>query len=283
MLGCQKKEAAYDASNDTESNLSESAVAVMGSIANDTESIAPGFVSEERESPLAIGTTNSYAACSFLSARSGCSANVSTVNWNSCSIGTAKLSGGWTNEYNSASTCSTAQSSALPSGGSVTRSSASGLLVTYPGGATLTTDTQSHVTYNSFVIPSTGITTMNSGGVRSVTIGGLRRILRGPGGGKWFDHSLTGNLTVAGARATNNRVVNGSITLYHNLAHITATHTFNSVTWGQSSCAFPTGGYVQTSLSTGESLRLTYTSTCGTATFTSTTGITTGLTLTMTE
>lgn len=268
ISGCAKSEESSEAVSDSTSNVTESAASAIGSIATDTESDSVGLMS--------IGP---LATCSLATARSSCagaSSDTITVNWNGCTIlaGKITLTGGWTNTYNSAGTCTTAQSAALPSGGSVTRTTDS-YVVTFRLGAYLTTDTTAHSAWDGSSIPATGVVTTNSSGTRTVVINGLHRVLRGPRGTKWFDHSITSSgMTITGTRAAGTRTVSGSMTLYHNLARYTATSTFNSVQWGSSSCCYPTSGSISTTLTGAVSgtTTLTYSSTCGTATFVDTSG-----------
>ncbi|MBC7369992.1 MAG: hypothetical protein H7326_00400 [Bdellovibrionaceae bacterium] len=186
------------------------------------------------------------AACSFGAARSVCASNVSTIDWGGCNVGLAKLTGGWTETW-SAGFCA---NGATPSA--------------------LTTSTAAHTTYDSTSIPATGITTSMSGVTRTVVVNGIRRVLVGPRGRSWFDHSITSaGLTVTGTRAGGNRVVSGTSTMFHNLAQYKAVHTFNSVTWGSSACCYPTSGSVSSTL-TGTragNVSLTFSATCGQATF----------------
>jgi hypothetical protein len=82
-------------------------------------------------------------------------------------------------------------------------------------------------------------------------------------------------LTTTGTRAGGDRVISsGTVTLYHNLAKYTATNSFNSVTWGSSTCCYPTSGSVTTTFTGTKSGTgtMTFTSTCGAATYVDSTG-----------
>jgi hypothetical protein len=154
----------------------------------------------------------------------------------------------------------------------VTRTSSSEVL-TFASGAKITTNTAAHTAYDGTSIPSTGVVISNTGGTRTVVIHGIHRTMTGPLGRSWFDHSITSSgLTITGTRAGGNRVVSGSSTLYHNLASYKAVHTFNSVTWGNSSCCYPTSGSISSVLTGSKTgtLGLAFSSTCGQATFTDT-------------
>lgn len=125
------------------------------------------------------------------------------------------------------------------------------------------------------------------GTTRTIAIGGIHRVLTGPRGTVWFDHSLetTTDLTVTGTRALGTRTITaGAVKLYHNRAEYTATSTFdgtNQVKWGSSSCCYPTAGKITTVLTgslTG-SMSLEFTSTCGSALFTDRDGSTSTVSL----
>jgi hypothetical protein len=90
----------------------------------------------------------------------------------------------------------------------------------------------------------------------------------------------TGGLSVTGAGA--DRVVNGSVTVQHNLIHVTSTTTFSSVHYGEPLCCFPTDGSVSTTFTQGSNVgkteSLTFSAVCGEATLTSPDGATSSLT-----
>jgi hypothetical protein len=100
---------------------------------------------------------------------------------------------------------------------------------------------------------------------------------------KIWDHTVsTGSdgLSVTGAAAA--RVVNGSVTVQHNLIHVTSTTTFKSVEYSEPLCCFPTGGSVSTTFSQGPDVGKTesiaFTGVCGEATLTKADGATVALT-----
>jgi hypothetical protein len=96
-----------------------------------------------------------------------------------------------------------------------------------------------------------------------------------------WDHTVTG--TVALAATSAGRVVNGTVTVEHNIVHRTASAVFNDVTYGDALCCFPTAGSVATTmqngLRAGKTETLTFGSTCGEATLTTFSGRTVPLTL----
>lgn len=110
----------------------------------------------------------------------------------------------------------------------------------------------------------------------TVTVGGTAY--------KIWDHTVsTGvdGLTIAGTGTS--RVVDGAVTVQHNLLKFTATSTFNAVTYGNATCCFPTGGTVTTTFengpNTGKTETLAFGRVCGEATLTPAVGIPENLTL----
>jgi hypothetical protein len=99
-----------------------------------------------------------------------------------------------------------------------------------------------------------------------------------------WDHTVsTGStgLTVSGAGSS--RVVDGQVTVEHNLLKYTASTTFNGVGYGEIGCCFPTTGSVSTTFSSGDDAgkteTLAFSSTCGDATLTKADGETQSITL----
>jgi hypothetical protein len=99
-----------------------------------------------------------------------------------------------------------------------------------------------------------------------------------------WDHTVStgqGGVTVTGTGRS--RVVNGSVTVQHNLAKYTATATFASVGYGEVGCCFPTSGEVTTTFSDGpdkgKTESLSFTAICGEAMLTTAEGKTGALTL----
>jgi hypothetical protein len=279
---CAKKsDDSEETISDSTSNAAESAGSAIGSIANETENgtlVSTGVLEELADISQPQDSAYPLSVCTWAAARS-CSSGTATVSWNSCKIGLNTLTGGWTSTYNPTTDCS------LSAGESVTRTSSTGFTITFVGGATLTTSTEAHVAWNGTSIPSTGVVTSTDGSTRTVTINGLHRVLKGPRGRTWFDHSLTGSLSITGTKAAGTRTVTGTMTLYHNRAQYTAAHTFNNVKWGSSTCPYPTSGSITSTLtgSVSGSATLTYSSTCGSATFTDTSGSTSSVALSQPE
>lgn len=255
LNACNKKSSDGDStSSDAVSDTIESAMGTANSLAAANESGTISLMSMDE-------SVDPYAACSVSSLRS-CSGANCTVNWGDCSVGTITMSGTWSEVFSSAGCASSFTNSC-----SLTRTT-SDSTATFASGGYITTSTEAHTTYSGVSIPSTGTTISLSGGTRTITINGLHKVRKLRTGATWSDHSITGSLTVTGSKPTSNRVVSGNITVYHNRADYTVVNTFNSVTWGDSSCKFPTSGSITAALSgsLSGSKTLTFTSTCGTAT-----------------
>lgn len=271
--------------DDNQANVSETAMGAAGSAAQATEggaffALDSGFLSKPDSNGTEFGP---LATCSLTSARTkSCSGSpaTSTITWNNCTVGLATLSGGWSETWGTTTDCN---NGALSASGNVTRTSATGSTITFANGAKLLTTTAAHTAYDSTSIPATGITASISSGTRTVTINGIHRTLTGPGGTLWFDHSIVTptSLTITGKKSTGDRAVSGTIKIFHNRAKYTASLQFNSVTWGDSTCCYPTSGTITGTLtgSVTGSTTMTFSSTCGTASFTETSGSTTSVQL----
>jgi hypothetical protein len=110
----------------------------------------------------------------------------------------------------------------------------------------------------------------------TVTVGGAQY--------KIWDHTVsTGadGITISGTAAS--RVVSGTVTVQHNILMYTATSTFDSVSYGNPACCFPTGGSVATTVvngaGKGRTETLSFGGTCGEATLTPSSGAAERLTL----
>jgi hypothetical protein len=101
---------------------------------------------------------------------------------------------------------------------------------------------------------------------------------------KIWDHTVSTSsegLQVTGSGA--GRVVNGSVTVQHNLLKYTSVTTFDAVGYGDMACCFPTAGSVSTTFSNGTSKdkteTLTFSPACGQATLQTANGATDAITL----
>jgi hypothetical protein len=280
LSACGKKDEAIDTTQDSAAYALESATALLGSLANDAEN----------SSSLVSRDLATMAECSIATARSTCDGNIITVSWPNCTLplGNANvtLSGGWRNTYNDGVACTTARSGGLASGDSFTRTYLD-FGITFPLGRRLTTSSNAHSAYDGTAIPATGVTVTNVAGTRQITIQGLRRILAGSKGAKFFDHSITSSaISVTGTRAAGTRLINsGNLTVYHNIVGYKAVSSFSNVRWGEAGCCFPTSGRVTTTF-TGSlvgNAELAFGPSCGAATFTDTKGSSEAISLSQCE
>ncbi len=261
---------------DSTSNAAQTTMSIAGNSASSSEGGSVGFIQDE------LDTMNEYldpsdavnpfsSACTVESATtcSGASApSTATIDWGGCTVdgGKGTMTGGWT-EIFSGGSCARP----LTNGLTITRTT-SGSTVTHTDGATRTTDTNSATTWDNTNLPSTGQTISQSAGTRTIVINGIHQIKKNAKGVTVFDHYLktSPNITVSGSRSAQTRVINGTIILFHNLAKYNATNTFNSVTYGSSTCCYPTSGSISTVLSGSKTgtVTLAFSNTCGTSTFT---------------
>ncbi|MBS1971001.1 MAG: hypothetical protein JSU04_11875 [Bdellovibrionales bacterium] len=119
----------------------------------------------------------------------------------------------------------------------------------------------------------------NSSGARTGITLGHRTYVTGV-----FDHSVTGSLSVTEGNGASSRTVSGQVTVYHNRVRVVGTSTFSNVVH-EDVCCLPVSGTITTSFAAGSNVSptvlgsalvgktetLTFTG-CGTATYTSTTG-----------
>ncbi len=278
--------------SDSNQNTVEQSYSVAGSVGGTTEGGAVALMNQDMEQAfdviessanVSMQSVNPFAACSYTSNRSCAGANC-TISWSSCTIGTITMTGGWSEAYSSSGCTST-----FGTGCSVTRTTAAttGSVATFSSGATLTTTSDSHQAYDGTTV-SGGQSASNSSGTRTITINGIHRVLKGPRGRTWFDHSIltTTPITMTGSRSGGNRTISaGVLKIFHNRVSLTATNTFSSVVWGSSSCCYPTSGTISTTFSgsTTGTASLAFTSTCGTANFTDTNGSTSSVSLSYCE
>lgn len=290
LASCNKADVPVTDGPEAASSISESAVSEAGQQSTSSEGAASPQISNIEDMGMDLQSMDYLdpkdvgiqAACAFSTARSTCTSNVSTIDWAGCSVGiAATLTGGWTETWSAGFCANTMQPGPLTNATNVTRTSASQVL-TLANGAKLTTDTLAHTTYDGTAIPATGITVSMTTN-RTVVINGLHKVLVGPKGRTLFNHTITSpGLTVAGTRAAGTRTINGSSTLYHNLASYKATHTFTNVKWDTPSCCYPTSGTLSTVLTgsrTGN-VSMAFTTTCGQANFIDTDATSTPITLT---
>lgn len=99
-----------------------------------------------------------------------------------------------------------------------------------------------------------------------------------------WDHTVStgaGGVTVTGSGT--GRVVNGTVTVEHNILKFTSTTTFTNVAYTEPGCCFPTSGSVTTTFDSGSNVgkteSLSFSVLCGEATLTNANGSTEALTL----
>jgi hypothetical protein len=249
----------------------ESSVAELGAQASASESGSEvGLIEDELEGESLLGN------CSYQNARSSCSSQTRTINWNSCVLANTSvvLTGGWTETYSGsdASTCTLP----LNVGNSVTRKTNSIQTKSFPSGITINTDTQGGTTWDGTTLSNAGINIAKINSVninhRSVTINGLHKTMK-QNGRTIYEHYITTSspLQFIGNKTNGGRILSsGSMVLYHQLLSYKAAQTFSNVKWEISNCCYPTSGSIQityTGSKTGTAT-LAFTG-CGTATYTS--------------
>jgi hypothetical protein len=221
-----------------------------------------------------------------------------TISWVNGKTGSSSWSGPFTLSYGTSCDSIHALMEKQAAGCDLTRTTAAGgstRTVTGPDGNSyaIAHDTNGAGTgWDSSVSPaptSDGVViTCGSGGCtadRTLVINGSHLTgtveVRGVSQNIW-DHTVTASgITVTGAAA--DRVVNGTVTVQHNLLKYTSTTTFTSVGYGEPGCCFPTTGSVSTTFSkgaeTGKTETLTFSNICGEASLTDISGATDPLTL----
>lgn len=301
LLSCSKKSSNdEDTADDSDvvSNIAMQALSESSSNASSTEggSVGASMISDQieimsnelQELNSSQGYISPYdrlhqnaTACSY--ANRTCSGATGTIDWNSCTVSISStlyttLTGGWTETWSTPSDCT---SSRLTQSATVTRSS-TGATVTFPRGRKIVTDTSGGTTYEGTSIPSGSIITERTGtSTRTISMtptnAAIHQVGTGRLGTKLFDYFVRPSITVTGAKnassigMTGSRSMTGTVTIIHNLAKYTATNTFNTVTWGSTSCCYPTSGSITATYSgtnkPADSSTLTFDSTCQTATF----------------
>lgn len=268
FVSCKKQD--EEIVQDSFSNALQTAMSEIGSASTATE-----------------GANSPFVGCTFANARSSCTGAVRTITWEGCYIGTTAMSGGWTETFGSATACTNfTNAGGLASNGDSVARTTSTSLATFLTGITLNTDSSGGNAWDGTVINSNGVTvTQGAGSTRTVAIDGIHRVLRGPMGVKWFDHFITGSVTVTGKRSSGNRTIaSGTINVYHNLLKYTASNSFSGVTWGSSTCCYPTNGTITATLTGSVTGTATLdfspgATTCGNASYTYNSGTPTTITL----
>lgn len=263
---------------------------------------AAGHLSASASATASVLNENlgAHAECSYATARASCllggDTSSLTLDWNGCTVGTASLTGLITEIYSGGG----ADNCRLSDGTSkLTRliSSNQPRVLTFASGATLTSTQEVGTGWDGETFPDaatkgTEISRVQTGTLNGLTcttgnpclrvvVHGQRNVMKGPLGRTWFDHLVVTDLASQGRRSTGNLVVRGNVVVRHQVARYTATSTFDSVTWGSSSCCYPTSGTINTVFdgSVAGSATTTFSSSCGSASFSDPDGETTTLTL----
>lgn len=225
-----------------------------------------------------------------------------TIQWANARSGSSSWSGTFTLDYGASCDDTHAWIGNQAAACSVTRTTAAGgntRTLTGPEGNSysITHDTNGAGTgWDSTVSPPPGnggvVLTCGTGGCAT---GGGELVIDGshltgtvtPSGQpsiKLWDHTIStaaGPMTITVSGST--RVLNGTVTVQHNLARYTATSTFTDVGFGAPNCCYPTAGTVTTTFQSGPFKGTTETisfgAICGEATLTSTSANTGPLTL----
>jgi hypothetical protein len=217
-----------------------------------------------------------------------------TVAWGNGKTGSSKWSGTFALDYGASCSATHPELEVQPAACSITRTTAQGgntRTITGPDGNSysVTHDTNGAGSgYDSSVspAPSNGgvIATCGSSGcadggnlvISGSHLTGMVSLADGLSATVW-DHTVSsgaGGLTVTGAGTS--RVVNGSVTVQHNLAKYTAQASFDNVGYGEAGCCFPTTGSVTTTFSSGSNAgkteSLAFSAICGAATLTKSDG-----------
>ncbi len=288
LNGCKKKteETTEEAIEDAVSNISETAVSELNSQTNGIVTAREILNEEFQEMIENMAESEDRATCSFSTARSACESTISTITWDGCTIGssTATLTGVITEDFESfgAAVCQL-----NGNGSSVSRkiSSSNPRTITFASGAKIVTDMEPDNAWDGTTFASatsgTVITKAESGTVSTFTcstgssacyttvINGLQTVMTGPKGRKWFDHIIQGTLYSQGRKSSNNLIVKGDLNIWHQVSQYKAVNNFDNVTWGDSTCCYPTSGTITSTLTGGVTGTATtaFSSTCGTATF----------------
>jgi hypothetical protein len=308
IVSCNKKaDDGTDTSDDSDSlySISEQAFSEASSHASSSEggSVGTNMISDEIElmsSELQElnNDPNNYinpqdrltqaaTACSYATART-CSGTTGTIAWNNCTIGTiATMTGGWTETWSNTADCANSYLSLNGVSPEYVERSSTASTITFPLGKKVVTDTNGGTAYDNTTVFVSGKvkTTRTFATTRSIamspTNSAVHKVMTSRRGVTLFDYFVQPNITVTGSLKnstangiTGSRTMTGTVTIYHNLAKYTATNTFSAVTWGSSSCCYPTSGTISSTYTgtnkPADSGVMTFSTTCGTASFAST-------------
>lgn len=294
ISACSKKkqDEASESDGDASYYVTESAVTEVGQLAGSVEAGELSLVASNLS--LLPSPIHSLAACSYDTARSSCSNLVTTVVWDSCALShttsagtvSATLKGTITETY---SGFGAAMCKMTGDNSTVKRviSSTDPWVLTLASGATLTRDMDPGTAFDGTTFPSAsegtsivrkesgtsnGLSCAPSDRCYEITANGLHKTFKGPKGRTWFEHIVDSDMTFKGKKSDGTRTMTGTATIWHEVAQYKAVNTFTNVTWGSSTCCYPTAGTISTVLTgaiTGTT-SMTFNTTCGEVSFTGT-------------
>ncbi len=158
---------------------------------------------------------SAYAASCWGATFSPCTAGVRTMDFAACTIGPSTLDGTVTLTFTRTAACAL-----ITDGDAVTRTA--DFTLTGPYGGTLTVTS-----------PGGGQTVTRTAAGFNYTVGGMQRVLRGPGGRTLFDISTrtTAPIVVTGSSRTDLVIASGGLEVSHNVAGYTVNLTAQNLTW----------------------------------------------------
>jgi hypothetical protein len=158
---------------------------------------------------------SAYAASCGESAFSACDGGVRTRTFDDCGLGLATLDGSVTLTFNRTAACAV-----VTDGDAVTRTANFTLTGLY--GGTLAVSA-----------PGGGQTLTRTAAGYEYTVGGMQRVLTGPGGRKLFDISTrtTAPIVVTGSSRSDLVIASGALEVSHNLAGYKVTLVPHNLTW----------------------------------------------------
>ncbi|MES1204426.1 MAG: hypothetical protein ABUS79_00690 [Pseudomonadota bacterium] len=163
-----------------------------------------------------------HAASCWPATLSACTGGVRTRTFESCTIGRSTLEGSVTFTFSRPMVCA-----AVTAGDTVTRAAA--FTLTGPYGGTL-----------EVTSPGGGQTLTRTAAGFDYSVGGMQRVLTGPGGKKLFDVSTrtTTPITVTGTSRADLVIASGALEITHNLAGYKVTLVPRNLAWSAScNCA----------------------------------------------
>jgi hypothetical protein len=231
--GCRKRGGPDDYSNQIGSAMGEVMASLDESVAGGSETamlprLPPVLrAPDELKGPLwrrALDEIipSAYAASCWPSTFSACNAGVRTRDFADCNIGQATLSGSVTLTFTRTAACVL-----LTDQDAVTRTADFTLTGLYGGTLAVTS-------------PGGGQTVTRTTNGFQYSVGGMQRVLTGPGGRTWFDvrTRTTAPIVVTGGTRTDLVIASGMLEVDHHVAGYTVTLAPSNLTWNAScNCA----------------------------------------------